>query len=586
MGNASGVPSAGLSSSPAVRVVAQVRALPVVSMPPQDVLVLVSPEYRVDYVRGLIRQAQPKAVIALVHNGDTQGEPGVDGDPVESPVTAQGHMLCMGVGHCTAEWKSAVIAPLYKGKGPRDTAGSYRGISLLSIAGKVYTALLSHRTVEQIEPKLHEAQNGFRKGRDTTDAMFTLRYLVNTVARHQLPMAPDEVTPTLSIGFVDFTKACDSIRREALWEVLKVYGVHLHMIKLLEDLHTGTEKVVQVEGEAGRSFTVKARVQQGCIVALALFNVSVDHILQEALSQLPSDKQCGHIACHPISRIVALMYTDDLALLADSPDDLVVLLGKVDAVASKYGLFINAAETEIMVVRRPMTLPTFKLSGKELLVTDSLKYLGSFIADDRSMSREMDVRALAAFCQFQDIWASPKLSNKQKMDMCRTFVLPIFLNGCKTWTWTEMMGRLEVAHSNCLRSIVGVKLTDRHKFETIRDKCATSSMELMVHRRTLQWMGHISRVDEDRLPLQCICSAICGCREEKSGGGTTFRDFVNLPGYSKLVPWPEIRAAAAERALDRQAWRDAITHLAPLEFKKPQQVGRMTRSCARRGVSG
>jgi len=70
--------------------------------------------------------------------------------------------------------------------------------------------------------------------------MFTLRYLVNTVARHQLPMAPDEVTPTLSIGFVDFTKACDSIRREALWEVLKVYGVHLHMIKLLEDLHTGT----------------------------------------------------------------------------------------------------------------------------------------------------------------------------------------------------------------------------------------------------------------------------------------------------------------------------------------------------------
>jgi len=38
--------------------------------------------------------------------------------------------------------------------------------------------------------------------------------------------------------------------------------------------------------------------------------------------------------------------------------------------------------------------------------------------------------------------------------------------------------------------------------------------------------------------------------------------------------------------LDRQAWRDAIENLAPLEFKKPQQVGRMTRSCARRGVSG
>eukprot|EP00955_Chlamydomonas_euryale_P006143 65282-Chlamydomonas_euryale.AAC.2 len=48
----------------------------------------------------------------------------------------------------------------------------------------------------------------------------------------------------------------------------------------------------------------------------------------------------------------------------------------------------------------------------------------------------------------------------------------------------------------------------------------------------------------------------------------------------------KIRAAAAERALYRQAWRDAIKRLATLGFKKPQHVGRMTRPCARRGWSG
>eukprot|EP00955_Chlamydomonas_euryale_P025390 267450-Chlamydomonas_euryale.AAC.1 len=80
-----------------------------------------------------------------------------------------------------------------------------------------------------------------------------------------------------------------------------------------------------------------------------------------------------------------------------------------------------------------MTLPTFKLSGKELLVTDSFKYSGSVFADDGSMSRETDVpnvRALAAFCQFQDIWASLKLSNKQKTDVHHTYVSPILLYGC------------------------------------------------------------------------------------------------------------------------------------------------------------
>eukprot|EP00955_Chlamydomonas_euryale_P082879 363776-Chlamydomonas_euryale.AAC.4 len=58
-------------------------------------------------------------------------------------------------------------------------------------------------------------------------------------------------------------------------------------------------------------------------------------------------------------------------------------------------------------------------------------------------------RALAAFRQFQDNWTSPKLSNKQNMYVYRTYVLPIFLYGCETWTWTEVqMGRLEITHSN------------------------------------------------------------------------------------------------------------------------------------------
>eukprot|EP00955_Chlamydomonas_euryale_P001425 16610-Chlamydomonas_euryale.AAC.10 len=181
---------------------------------------------------------------------------------------------------------------------------------------------------------------------------------MNKEARHQLPTAPDEVTPTLAIAFVDFIKACDSISREALWEVLKLYGMHPHVIKLLGDLHTGTEAVEPVDGEVVRSLIVKAGVRHGRI-APTLFNVFVDHILQEALSQLLPDKQFGvqiiiksggALLTDLISRVVALTNAEDLALLADSPDDLVVLLGMVDAVTSKCALFISAAKTEIMVV--------------------------------------------------------------------------------------------------------------------------------------------------------------------------------------------------------------------------------------------
>ena len=39
-------------------------------------------------------------------------------------------------------WRSAVIVPLYKGKGERIECKNYRDISLLSMVGKIYAGIL------------------------------------------------------------------------------------------------------------------------------------------------------------------------------------------------------------------------------------------------------------------------------------------------------------------------------------------------------------------------------------------------------------------------------------------------------------
>ena len=41
-------------------------------------------------------------------------------------------------GFVPEDWESVVIVPLYKDKGERTTCGNYRGISLLSVTGKIY----------------------------------------------------------------------------------------------------------------------------------------------------------------------------------------------------------------------------------------------------------------------------------------------------------------------------------------------------------------------------------------------------------------------------------------------------------------
>ena len=68
------------------------------------------------------------------------------------------------------------IIPLYKGKGDIKKAGNYRGITLLSCLGKLFTSMLNRRLTKFLEQNnvLHENQAGFRKGYGTVDHILYL----------------------------------------------------------------------------------------------------------------------------------------------------------------------------------------------------------------------------------------------------------------------------------------------------------------------------------------------------------------------------------------------------------------------------
>ena len=75
------------------------------------------------------------------------------------------------------EWADAIITILFK-KGNRSHCGNYRGISLLSVVGKVFADVILQRLkllAEWIYPKLN---CGFRSCRSTIDGIFTLRQLM------------------------------------------------------------------------------------------------------------------------------------------------------------------------------------------------------------------------------------------------------------------------------------------------------------------------------------------------------------------------------------------------------------------------
>ena len=69
------------------------------------------------------------------------------------------------------------MVPLYKGKGDKMECGSYRGICLLGVVGKVYGRVLIERVKSITEGRIGEEQGGFRVGRGCVDQAYVLTIL-------------------------------------------------------------------------------------------------------------------------------------------------------------------------------------------------------------------------------------------------------------------------------------------------------------------------------------------------------------------------------------------------------------------------
>ena len=79
---------------------------------------------------------------------------------------------CWQEGSVPQEMRDAKIITLFKNKGERSECNNYRGISLLSVSGKVFAKVILIRLQKLSERVYPESQCGFRAGRSTIDMIF------------------------------------------------------------------------------------------------------------------------------------------------------------------------------------------------------------------------------------------------------------------------------------------------------------------------------------------------------------------------------------------------------------------------------
>ena len=78
---------------------------------------------------------------------------------------------------CLKDLRSAVIVSLYNGKGERIECKNYKGNSLLSVVGKIYTGILIDRVRKVTVSLIDDEQEGFKAWSGCVDQIFTLKQI-------------------------------------------------------------------------------------------------------------------------------------------------------------------------------------------------------------------------------------------------------------------------------------------------------------------------------------------------------------------------------------------------------------------------
>lgn len=74
-------------------------------------------------------------------------------------------------------------------------------------------------------------------------------------------------------AFMDLEKVYDRDEWNALWDMLRIYGVGEQLLDCVKALYRGANVCVRVDGGLSESFSIHMDVKQGCVIPLWLFNI-------------------------------------------------------------------------------------------------------------------------------------------------------------------------------------------------------------------------------------------------------------------------------------------------------------------------
>ena len=388
------------------------------------------------------------------------------------------------------QWREGLIVNLFK-KGDREDPGNYRGITLLSVVGKVFCKILNNRLVQCLDKggALHEGQAGFRVNRSCMDNVYTLNEIVQGRFRE------DKETYAF---FLDVQKAYDTVWRDGLWLKLWDMGVKGRMWRVIKKMYEASRSTVLLEGEKSVMFSVEQGVAQGCSLSPILFSVFINDLLKDVEQaelgiQLSSGKRVG-----------GMLFADDFVGVSDSRESLQKLIDVVHGYCNKWRLKANVSKSAVMVFSKNSVEGGWKWGEHKLPKVSNYSYLGIDFASngawDVHLKKVLD-NGRKKVNQLHSVISNRDINLSARRLLLLSVIRPSIEYGGGVWEGNKsQVDALESIILGGAKRILGC--SSKTCNEAVRGDMGIETLKSRRDRAKLKWWYKLATMPEDRFPKQ------------------------------------------------------------------------------------
>jgi hypothetical protein len=446
-----------------------------------------------------------KKAVKILKNGKAPGGDGIINEYMKSSVDLMlptYHKLfntILDSGTIPTTWLVGQIIPIYKNKGDPTSPDNYRGITLLSCLGKLFTSIINNRLNAFCESNtiLSENQAGFRKSYSTVDHAFVVKSILDIFMFHK---------KKLYCAYIDYQKAFDSIWRAGLWSKLLNYGIKGKVYRVVNSLYQNVKSCICLNGTRSEYFESVIGVRQGENLSPLLFALYINDMESYLLERGATTLKIGEDDAffNNMVKLLLLLYADDTVILADTAHGLQVALDALNQYCDKWKLKVNIQKSKVMVFckRKPHNPPwEFYFNRQKLEVTDEYKYLGVVFNYTGTFNKhrtyvcsqaQKAMFALMRKGRYLDLPIDILLELFDKM------IEPILLYGCELWGF-ESLGALEKLHLKYCKYILCLKPSTPSCM--VYGETGRYPLALRVKQRMINYWARLICSDESRLNL-------------------------------------------------------------------------------------